>query len=88
VEQRVPASERTRQRIEALLKDGTSGDLQAELIRLGVRRLVEEALEAEASEALGRGYYERDSEQPVTATVIAADECARPRARLSTRHRK
>ena len=55
MEQRVPASARTRQRVEALLKDGTTGDLQAELIQLGVRRLVEEALEAEAREALGRG---------------------------------
>jgi len=63
VEQRVLASERTRQRVEALLKDGTTGDLQAELIQLGVRRLVEEALEAEASEALGRGYYQRESER-------------------------
>jgi putative transposase len=63
VEQRIPASERTRQRIEALLKDGTAGELRSEVIRLGVRRLVEEALEAESSEALGRGYYERDSER-------------------------
>ena len=63
MEQRVPASERTRQQIEKLLREGTSGDLQAELIRLGVRRLVEEVLEAEASAALGRGYYERDSER-------------------------
>jgi transposase-like protein len=63
VEQRVPASERTRQQIEKLLREGTSGELQAELIRLGVRRLVEEALEAEASEALGRGYYQRESER-------------------------
>jgi transposase-like protein len=46
-----------------LLKDGTTGDLQAELIQLGVRRLVEEALAAEASEALGRGYYQRESER-------------------------
>jgi putative transposase len=63
VEQRVPASARTGQQIEKLLREGTSGDLQAELIRLGVRRLVEEVLEAEASAALGRGYYERDSER-------------------------
>jgi len=63
VAQRVPASARTGQQIEKLLREGTSGDLQAELIRLGVRRLVEEVLEAEASAALGRGYYERDSER-------------------------
>jgi transposase-like protein len=45
------------------LKEGTTGDLQSELIRLGVRRLVEEALEAEAREALGRGYYQPDRER-------------------------
>ena len=59
---RVPASERRRQRLEALLSEGTEGELHSELIRLGVRRLVEEALEAESAEALGRGYYQRDGE--------------------------
>jgi len=80
VEQRVPASERTGQQIEKLLREGTSGDLQAELIRLGVRRLVEEVLEAEASEASGASL--------ATATVIAAGGCAPPRARSSTPRRR
>jgi transposase-like protein len=62
VDKRVPASERARQQIERLLKEGSAGELQTELIRLGVRRLVEEALETEASAALGRGYYQRDGE--------------------------
>ena len=34
------------------------GDARSELIRLAVRKIVEEALEAEVAEAVGRGYYE------------------------------
>jgi putative transposase len=57
--QRIPASERTHQRLEQLLEQGVGdGDARAELIKLAVRKIVEEALEAEVSEAVGRGYYE------------------------------
>jgi putative transposase len=58
---RVPPSERTSQQIEQLLSQGTPGgaDLRSMLIRLAVRRIVEEALEAEVSDAVGRGYYQR-----------------------------
>jgi len=35
------------------------GDARSELIRLAVRTIVEEALEAEVAEAVGRWYYER-----------------------------
>jgi transposase-like protein len=47
--------------MEALLRSGVGGegDLQGELIRLGIRRIVEEALEAKVSDLLGRGYYQR-----------------------------
>jgi len=56
---RIPASERTHQRLEQLLQQGVGdGDARAELIKLAVRKIVEEALEAEVSEAVGRGYYE------------------------------
>ena len=34
------------------------GDARSEVIKLAVRKIVEEALEAEAAEAVGRGYYE------------------------------
>lgn len=37
-------------------------DLTSELVRLGARRLVEQLLEAEVTERLGRGRYERRSE--------------------------
>jgi putative transposase len=62
VSERVPASERTRQRIEMLLANGVEdggSDVRSELVRLGVRKLVEEALEGEVEDELGRGYYRR-----------------------------
>jgi len=34
------------------------GDARAELLKLAVRKIVEEALEAEVAEAVGRDYYE------------------------------
>jgi transposase-like protein len=34
------------------------GDARAELLKLGVRKIVEEALEAEVADAVGRDYYE------------------------------
>ena len=58
MEPRIPASEQTHQRLEALLKEGMAdGDARTELFRLAVRKIVEEALEAEVSDVLGRGYY-------------------------------
>lgn len=36
----------------------TDGDARMELFKLAVRKIVEEVLDAEASEALGRDYYE------------------------------
>ena len=60
---RVPASQQTGERIDALLAHGSEGDVRSELIRLGVRRIVEEALEAEVEDRLGRGYYGRGDEE-------------------------
>lgn len=59
---RVPASERTSQRLRELLGDLPDGEALSEVMKLGMRKIVEEALEAEVSDALGRGYYERGSE--------------------------
>jgi transposase-like protein len=57
---RIPASERTRERLKALM-DGRSeeGDLRSELVRLAARLILEEGLEGEAADALGREYYVR-----------------------------
>ena len=56
---RIPASERTSQKLDELLTQGIAdGDARAELLKLAVRKIVEEALEAEVADAVGRGYYE------------------------------
>ena len=60
---RIPPSEQTSQRIHSLLKEGVSGGIRSEFLRLAVRKLVEEALEAEVADELGRGYYERGSQK-------------------------
>jgi len=53
---RVPASEQTRKQIAEVLR----GDFdKSALLRNAVRLIVEEALEAEVNDVLGRGYYER-----------------------------
>jgi hypothetical protein len=55
---RIPASERTSQKLDELLTQGVAdGDARAELLKVAVRKIVEEALEAEVAEAVGRGYY-------------------------------
>lgn len=61
---KVPASEHTRNALKRILTnvDG-SLDLSA-LVRQSVRLMVEQALEAEATERLGRGYYERGEPGP------------------------
>ena len=59
METRIPASERTSQKLSELLTQGVAaGDARSELIKLAVRKIVEEALEAEVAEAVGREYYE------------------------------
>jgi hypothetical protein len=60
---RIPASERTSQKLEELQSQGVAdGDARTELLKLAVRKIVEEALEAEVAEAVGRGYYENGAE--------------------------
>jgi putative transposase len=58
--ERIPASERTREKLKRLM-DGLSGseDSGSELVRLAARLIVEEALEGEARDAVGRDYYAR-----------------------------
>jgi putative transposase len=58
--ERIPASERTREKLRELM-DGRSEveDGRSELVRLAARLIIEEALEGEARDALGREYYAR-----------------------------
>jgi len=53
LETRIPASERTSQKLNDLLSHGVAdGNARAELLKRAVRKIVEEALEAEVSEAV------------------------------------
>ena len=61
--QRVPASMRTRQSLSDLIEGRLSSPSgRAELMKLATRLIVEETLEAESRDALGRDYYEHGAE--------------------------
>ena len=56
---RIPASQRTREELTALIEGRLStASAKDELIKLASRLIVEEALEGEAGDTLGREYYE------------------------------
>jgi transposase-like protein len=55
---RVPASEKTRNELKDMFAGKDIPD-RSRLVRQAVRLIVEEALESEAADELGRGYYER-----------------------------
>jgi transposase-like protein len=60
---RIPPSQQIQEAIHQLLTEGlTAGatDVTRELLRLGAQRLVQELLEQEVADVLGRGPYERD----------------------------
>lgn len=59
--QRIPPSQRIRQQIQDLLKQGLTGeaDLTSTLLQLGMERLVQEIVEQEVSDYLGREHYQR-----------------------------
>ncbi|MCZ6695558.1 MAG: hypothetical protein O7A63_03360, partial [Acidobacteria bacterium] len=60
---RVPASMRTRQSLSDLIEGRLSSPAgREELVKLAPRLIVEEALEAEARDAIGREYYEHGAE--------------------------
>src|SRR5919106_6266190 len=56
---RLPASMRTREELQGLIEGRLSTAVgREELVKLATRLIVEEALEAEARDAIGRDYYE------------------------------
>ena len=58
--ERIPASERTRERLKALMEGRAQvSDPSSELVRLAARLIVEESLDGEATDAVGRDYYAR-----------------------------
>ena len=64
---RIPPSERIREEVNHLLQDGLASqdDPLGMLLHLGARRLIQELLEQEVTDFLGRGHYERrQGDQP------------------------
>lgn len=61
---RIPPSQKIREEVQRLLSDGFNGegDITSRLLRLGAQRLVQELLEQEITDFLGRGHYERRSD--------------------------
>lgn len=59
---RVPRSDRTRNELKEMFA-GMRGADRSGLIRQAARLIVEEALESEAAQEIGRGYYEHGSER-------------------------
>ena len=60
---RIPASRRTREGLTALIEGRLStASAKDELVKLATRLVVEEALEGEASDAIGRDYYEHGAQ--------------------------
>ena len=59
---RVPASERTRNALKDMFAGKSPAD-RSSLVRQAARLIVEEALESEATDALGRGYYEHGADR-------------------------
>src|SRR5947207_14369591 len=57
--ERIPASERTREKLKAVIEGSSEGGGTSELVRLAARLIIEEALEGEARDAVGRDYYAR-----------------------------
>ena len=57
--ERIPASERIREKLKAVIEGSEAGGGTSELVRLAARRIIEEALEGEVRDALGREYYAR-----------------------------
>lgn len=58
--ERIPASEKTRKAIRELLtgQRPEPGEIKSDFLKSAVRLIIEEALEAEVRDALGRDYYE------------------------------
>ncbi len=60
---RVPGSQRTREALSDLIAGRLSSEVgRSELVRLATRLIVEEGLEAEVRDALGRDYYEHGAD--------------------------
>jgi hypothetical protein len=84
--ERIPASERTRENLKALMTGRSEiADGRSELVRLAARLIIEEALEGEARDALGRDSYARGAAPGAgyRRYHVAPGEVGRPARRQS-----
>src|SRR5213079_1405215 len=80
--ERIPGSERTREKLKAVIEGSNDGGGTSELVRLAARLIIEEALEGETRDALGRDYYAAEhAPAPGIATAIDGVGCRAWRAR-------
>ena len=56
---KIPPSKRIGKAMEELLEQGTEGYIMREFLRLGKQLLIQELLEQEVKDFLGRDHYER-----------------------------
>jgi putative transposase len=59
--ERLPGSVRTRKRLQDLFNGNGEGGGKSDLVRLAARLILEEAIEGEVRDHVGRGYYEHGS---------------------------
>src|SRR6201981_4192563 len=60
---RLPAAQRAREELTALIEGHLStASAKAELVKLATRLIVEEAIEGETGDAVGRDYYEHGAQ--------------------------
>ena len=65
MQRRIPGSMRTRHELSDLIEGRlASPDARSQLVDLATRLIVEEALEAETRDRLGRDYYEHGGDAP------------------------
>ncbi len=57
--ERIPPSQKIGKKLNELLSHGLSEDVMTAIIRLGIERLVQEMLEQEVTDYLGREHYQR-----------------------------
>jgi putative transposase len=60
---KIPPSERIRKGLDELLQEGTTSNLLGRVLQEGMRLIVQELYEAEATDFLERGHYERHGDR-------------------------
>ena len=74
---RLPASQHTREELTALIEGRLStASAKDELVKLATRLIIEEGLEGEASDAIGRDYYEHGARGAGRDQSTRRDSCA------------